>query len=281
MANTGFMAAAQGIRASAALRIGGVCLAIAALGWVASASPIEQFVHDLLAAADTRPGYAMCVIVMLMIAHNVFPIPAEAIAIAAGAMLGPLSGGLAVWGGAMLGASLAFWMSRVWGRSMILRFLPAVCASRLDRMAESCTWPALIGVRLVPIISFNLINYSAGLASVPWSTFLWTTAIGIIPVVAMSVSLGAGLFVLGTEIVIFGVTLLAACILARHFICGGVFRERITGEIKVRGRSTARRFPDITVTPFSSRSAGAASRPGRASTDPRRRERAAPSRRNR
>ncbi|HKC31211.1 MAG TPA: VTT domain-containing protein, partial [Burkholderiales bacterium] len=49
---------------------------------------------------------------------------------------------------------------------------------------------ALLLVRLVPLISFNLVNYAAGLLGVGWWTFLWTTALGILPLTVAMVLLG-------------------------------------------------------------------------------------------
>ena len=47
--------------------------------------------------------------------------------------------------------------------------------------------------RLIPAISFNLINYASGLAKVPLWTFLWTTAIGMLPVTIIVVTMGANI----------------------------------------------------------------------------------------
>jgi uncharacterized membrane protein YdjX (TVP38/TMEM64 family) len=49
---------------------------------------------------------------------------------------------------------------------------------------------ALLGLRLIPLISFDLINYVAGLANVSWWTFTWTTAIGILPFTILFVVMG-------------------------------------------------------------------------------------------
>ena len=43
--------------------------------------------------------------------------------------------------------------------------------------------------RLVPVISFNLINYAAGILHVSWWRFLWTTSLGILPITVASVVL--------------------------------------------------------------------------------------------
>jgi uncharacterized membrane protein YdjX (TVP38/TMEM64 family) len=48
----------------------------------------------------------------------------------------------------------------------------------------------LLVIRLMPVISFNLVNYAAGLLGVPWWRFLWTTALGILPIIVTMVVLG-------------------------------------------------------------------------------------------
>jgi uncharacterized membrane protein YdjX (TVP38/TMEM64 family) len=48
-------------------------------------------------------------------------------------------------------------------------------------------------LRLFPILSFNLINYALGLTVVSWGRFMWTTAVGIIPMTLLMVVLGAQL----------------------------------------------------------------------------------------
>jgi len=40
------------------------------------------------------------------------------------------------------------------------------------------------------MISFNLINYVAGLAGVSWWTFTWTTAVGILPLTVLLAVVG-------------------------------------------------------------------------------------------
>jgi uncharacterized membrane protein YdjX (TVP38/TMEM64 family) len=49
----------------------------------------------------------------------------------------------------------------------------------------------LLAVRLVPVLSFNLINFALGFTTVSWWRFTWTTAVGIIPVTAAMVGIGA------------------------------------------------------------------------------------------
>jgi uncharacterized membrane protein YdjX (TVP38/TMEM64 family) len=44
--------------------------------------------------------------------------------------------------------------------------------------------------RFIPVISFNLINYVAGITRISWWTFAWTTGLGILPMTLLMVIMG-------------------------------------------------------------------------------------------
>jgi uncharacterized membrane protein YdjX (TVP38/TMEM64 family) len=129
--------------------------------------------------------------VALMVLHSFVPLPAEIIPIANGMLFGPLIGIALTWAGAMLGAALSFALARWLGRGFVRLVLSE---ARFQRLAHIVPRPGtLLYVRLVPLISFNLVNYAAGLMDVPWWTFLWTTALGILPLTVAMVLLGAAM----------------------------------------------------------------------------------------
>ena len=115
----------------------------------------------------------------LMVLHSFLPLPAEIIALANGMLFGPCSGVTLTWIGAMLGAALSFGLARGLGRPFVRVVLGESRSQRIEDV--TLTPAALLVMRLVPLISFNLINYAAGVMGVRWFTFLWTTAIGILP----------------------------------------------------------------------------------------------------
>ena len=51
----------------------------------------------------------------------------------------------------------------------------------------------LIAVRLIPILPFSLVSYAAGAAHVPTWRFIWTTAVGYLPITALAVYFGTKL----------------------------------------------------------------------------------------
>lgn len=164
-------------------------------------------------ALSNAGPWGWLIIIGLMIAHCFVPIPAELVAIAAGASYGLIVGTILIWIGAMLGAILSFGLARWLGEPFIRRFLNTHHRAMLDEWKTKQGVPTLLVSRLIPLISFNLINYAAGLASVPWWTFLWTTAVGILPITILSVFVGStmselpmqwiiGLSILGVVLVI-------------------------------------------------------------------------------
>lgn len=133
------------------------------------------------------------VIIVMMILHSFVPLPAEIVAIAAGASYGLLLGTIIVWIGAMLGAIVAFALARWLGQPFVERILSEKYRKKLTKWRHEGGTQTLFLSRFIPVISFNLINYAAGLANVRWWTFLWTTAIGIIPITSLSVFIGASM----------------------------------------------------------------------------------------
>jgi len=126
--------------------------------------------------------------IALMVLHSFLPLPAEFIALANGMLFGPLWGVAITWVGAMLGAILAFALARALGRPFLRWVVPPRQWERIERLPVAAG--PLLAVRLMPVISFNLVNYAAGMLGVPWWTFLWTTALGILPIVVAMVVAG-------------------------------------------------------------------------------------------
>jgi uncharacterized membrane protein YdjX (TVP38/TMEM64 family) len=128
----------------------------------------------------------------LMVVHSFVPVPAEVIAVANGMLFGPFWGVVVTWSGAMLGAISAFAVSRWLGRPVIFRFVATERRAAIERWTVRPG--SLLLLRLVPIVSFNLVNFAAGLAGAGWWDFLWTTALGILPLTVLSVVLGSRIF---------------------------------------------------------------------------------------
>jgi uncharacterized membrane protein YdjX (TVP38/TMEM64 family) len=170
-------------------------LATVAVWWfaVGRAMPLPGFglsTDEVVAEIRSWGAWSAVASIILMILHSFIPFPAEIVAIANGILFGAFWGSVITWVGAMLGAALAFALSRWLGRPFVEAMVnPRQCA-RLDAWVARQGTGALLFSRFVPVISFNLINYAAGLTAISWWTFLWATGLGILPLTVAMVVMG-------------------------------------------------------------------------------------------
>ena len=116
--------------------------------------------------------------------------PKLALSVAAGLIWGlPLGFALAYSGG-LIGAALAFMVSRIVGRRAVER-LTGARVSRVDALLRERGLLTVIGARLIPVIPFTAVNYAAGLTSVSIRSYALGTAIGVIPGTLAYVTVGA------------------------------------------------------------------------------------------
>lgn len=118
------------------------------------------------------------------------PVPKNVLSIAAGVLFGFTAALVMVYAGAMIGAAAAFWLGRVLGREAVEK-LTGTRVDKVDRVLRRRGFAAVIGVRLVPVLPFTAINYSAGLTSLGWRPYFLGTGLGILPGTISFVALGA------------------------------------------------------------------------------------------
>lgn len=183
------------VAAAAALLIGAVVLGLLVIALAGQPGGLPDWWPDLSLeemeqAIRSAGPWGVAVAMGLMVLHCFVPFPAELVALANGMIYGPLWGTAITWSGAMLGAMLSFGLARVLGRPFLRRVLHDADVRRIDRWVQSHGAGAVFVGRFVPVISFNLINYAAGLTRISWWTFAWATGLGILPLTSLMVVLG-------------------------------------------------------------------------------------------
>ncbi len=133
------------------------------------------------AAAIFSVGYAVA---------SLTPIPKNVVSIAAGVVWGLAVGFALVYLGALLGATLAFAISRVLGREVIERMTGAR-AAKVHVMLSERGFAAVLGARLIPLMPFTVLNYTAGFTSVRMRDYTLGTMLGMIPGTLAYVAVGA------------------------------------------------------------------------------------------
>ena len=123
---------------------------------------------------------------------TIFPFPRTAFTLAAGLLFGPALGvGIAV-----LASALSAVIALVLVRALGLQLSGLVSHPRVesvDAWLRSRGWPAVLSLRLIPVVPFSVLNYAAGASAVRVLPYLLATLVGLLPGTAAVVILGDAL----------------------------------------------------------------------------------------
>ena len=139
---------------------------------------------------DSLGAAAALVLLGIALVHAVVPFPAEFPTAAAGFVFGfavgfPLM--VLAW---TLSCLVAYGLARGIGPPLLDRLAGRERMEATDRLIARGGWPILLAGRLIPVIPYNLVSYAAGATRVPLGRFAWTTAVGVMPLTALTALLG-------------------------------------------------------------------------------------------
>jgi uncharacterized membrane protein YdjX (TVP38/TMEM64 family) len=136
---------------------------------------------ELLLFVDSHYLVSISAYVLLYIVTTALSLPgATVLTLAGGFLFGTLPAVVLVNVGATTGAACAFLLTRyLIGEWLQRRYAQKLTAIN-DEIARSGPNYLLV-LRLVPLFPFFLVNIVAGLTRIRFSTYLWTTALGILP----------------------------------------------------------------------------------------------------
>jgi len=126
--------------------------------------------------------------IIYMVMFSVIPSGAI-IAIAGGMAFGMGLGTLYTMLGALIGATTAFYISRLLGRDFVMKLTRGRLRS-FDDGVEKHGFKLILVMRLIPIIPFNLISFGAGLTKMKFRDYIMATVVGIVPGVIVFTNLG-------------------------------------------------------------------------------------------
>jgi uncharacterized membrane protein YdjX (TVP38/TMEM64 family) len=132
-------------------------------------------------------------ILALTLLHAVVFYPAEIVDAAAGLAYGFLPALALMMVGWVLSGLASFFVGRSVARPLLDRWFGSERFERIEARIERGGAKALIAVRLIPIFPFSIVCYAAGAARVPVWRFIWTTAVGYLPITVISVYFGTQL----------------------------------------------------------------------------------------
>lgn len=118
------------------------------------------------------------------------PVPKAVLTALGGLIYGVWLGALLSWLAALAGAGVSFVLGRMLGREAV-DTLTRGRVARADALLTEHGLGAVVAIRLIPVIPFTAINYSAGLTGVRWRDYALGSALGMVPGSLAYATLGA------------------------------------------------------------------------------------------
>jgi len=178
-----------------------LALIVGLIGLTIAIEPLREAALDVISGEtaslrkDLRDLGAggVALVAALAALHTFIWYPAEILDAAAGYVYGfwPAMAILVVCWTAQ--GMLAYEIGNRAARPILNRYIDPARFARVERAINDGGVTLLLAARLVPIVPFSLFSYVAGAAAVPRVSFLWTTAVGYLPITAISVYLGTQL----------------------------------------------------------------------------------------
>ncbi len=118
------------------------------------------------------------------------PLPSFPIMYANGLLFGTVWGGLLSWASILLSAVLCFGLARLFGRPLVERVVRPGALAWADRHVTRFGPFAIFLARLIPLTSFDLVSYAAGLTPMRLGPFCVATGLGMAPAIFLTAAVG-------------------------------------------------------------------------------------------
>lgn len=163
-------------------------------------SYFSKGVFYLLATSDTTSivdfinsfgWFSVIIFILLVLLEVIFaPIPPFVLYVAGGIIFGAFLGGTITLFGNVLGAVIAFFIARRFGRGIMEKKIGPEFKKRLNKFTHKYGGWALFLIRLNPFTTSDLFSYAAGLTRMKLRTLIISTTFGLIPLVYIQTYLG-------------------------------------------------------------------------------------------
>ncbi|MDK8502586.1 TVP38/TMEM64 family protein [Aerococcus sp. UMB1112A] len=159
---------------------------------------------------DSYGGYAALISFFLMVLTAVIaPLPAFLITVTNANLFGWWQGAILSWSSAMVGAALCFYIARILGRDVVVRFTTKRGLESIENFFDRYGMQTILVARLLPFMSFDIVSYAAGLTSMGFWGYFIATGIGQLPATIIYSYVG-GMLTGGAQKLVTGLLILFA-----------------------------------------------------------------------
>ena len=175
-----------------------------------SAQGLQELVHRV---GPWGPVIYMGLLIISVVASQ---IPGAPLAIAAGSIWGPLMAGFYTLTGGFIGAIFAYFLGKYLGQPFFKTLTGKTITLSPQLNTKYLGWFIFLS-RLIPVLSFDLVSYGAGMAGLSLPIYASATFTGMIPSTLMLTYMGSS-FDLGSQHLLGGTSLLILLFLVLTFV---------------------------------------------------------------
>jgi uncharacterized membrane protein YdjX (TVP38/TMEM64 family) len=175
------------------LLIGGVILAIELL--FQNPQALREYISGFGAFGP------VIIILLIVLEVIIAPIPGAIISIGSGAAFGAIDGAIYSYAGNLIGAAIAFWLSRRFGRPLAQRFIKEDKLEHYDRFIRDKGVYGIWIAYMFPVFPVDIISYVLGLSNLRFTTFIKIIAVAFVPNILILSLIGDSLLTHGWAVV--------------------------------------------------------------------------------
>jgi len=157
-------------------------LIVVGIGWILKAVGIDftQVSPERVRAFVLSFGVWAPAIYLLAYGQPIVPLPASVMTITGGLAFGPTWGTLTALIGATIRACSEFLVARLLGREAVAKLFKGKVA-QLDQKIGEHAFQAVLLIRLIPNLPFDIQNYGLGFSQVRFAPYALASFLGMIP----------------------------------------------------------------------------------------------------
>ncbi len=170
------------MKASQWLKLGAFALVVVGIGWGVKALGIDfsKLTPDRVRVFVVSFGMWAPLVYLAAYAQPIVPLPASLMTLAGGLAFGPLWGTAAALCGATARACSEFAVARLLGRETVAKLLKGKVAA-LDEKLAANGFKAVLLIRLIPNLPFDVQNYGLGFSRVGFVPYALASFLGMMP----------------------------------------------------------------------------------------------------
>lgn len=171
------------------LRLAGLMLIVASVAVLATLTEVSDL-ERLRTYLRTAGPVAPLAFVVIYATYTLAPLPRTALSIFTGVIFGFWWGVPLAYAGSLLGAAMAFGLGRALGKEAVTQ-LSGKYGARANDVLSRRGFLAVLGARVIPVVPFMAVNYTAGVSEIRPRSYWLATVIGVVPGTFFYVAVGA------------------------------------------------------------------------------------------